>query len=281
MMTNPLPSAAGIAVSPRRGSARLLALSVALIFVGCLGAYFVKTDFGRVDISGFTLPTQGGQWVAADLFRPIAATDKDPVPLVVLCPGFERSKETLDSYAIELARRGMAVITIDPYAQGASSASRQRRSASLEGYGVVPMVEYVASTPNLNYVDKTRIGAAGYSAGGNAVLQAASLFGGGGRVRGAKKAAAKDTTAGVATTAATGATDTPKAKKKKASAATVGASAASDSAAKKPKKPKKQKASKEGSKAAKTGESAKAVDSSEAPKPKPPSKLAAVVTLDR
>ena len=35
--------------------------------------------------------------------------------------------------AIELARRGIAVITIDPYAQGASSASRQRRAAIVTG----------------------------------------------------------------------------------------------------------------------------------------------------
>ena len=164
--------------APSRRSTRMLLLSLALIFAGSVGGYVVKTDAGRVDVTGITLPTQDGQWVAADIFRPLAASSKNPVPLVVVCPGFERSKETLDSYAIELARRGMAVITIDPYAQGASSSSRQRRSATLEGYGVIPMVEYVASTPNLNYVDKSRIGAAGYSAGGNAVIQAASHFGG-------------------------------------------------------------------------------------------------------
>jgi dienelactone hydrolase len=174
----PAPSAADRADARR--SWRLLCIALALVLAGGLGAWLVKTDFGRVDVMGFTLPTQGGQWVAADLFKPVSATAATPVPLVVVCPGFERSKETLDSYAIELARRGMAVITIDPYAQGASSSSSQRRSASLEGYGVIPMVEYVAGTPNLNYVDKARIGAAGYSAGGNAVIQAASFFGKGG-----------------------------------------------------------------------------------------------------
>ena len=112
------------------------------------------------------------------MFRPKNATAKNPVPIVVVCPGFERSKETLDSYSIELARRGMAVITIDPYNQGASSSTQERRSASIEGYGVVPMIEYIFDTPNLNFVDKTRIGATGYSAGGNAVLQSAAVFGG-------------------------------------------------------------------------------------------------------
>ncbi|MCX5762578.1 MAG: alpha/beta hydrolase [Gemmatimonadetes bacterium] len=218
-------------------SNRQLVISLALILIGSLGAFLVKTDFGRIDVVGFTLPTQSGQWVSADLFRPVAATDKDPVPVVVLSPGFERSKETLDSYAIELARRGMAVITIDPYAQGASSASKQRRSASLEGYGVVPMVEYIANTPNLNYIDKTRIGAAGYSAGGNAVLQSASLFGGGKASRPARKAPAKDSVA-VA----------PAKVKAKVKVKAKSAIAAAG----------------------------KAADSAEAPKPKPPSKLAAV-----
>jgi hypothetical protein len=38
-------------------------------------------------------------------------------------------------------------------------------------------VDYLANTDNLNYIDKTRIGVTGHSAGGNAALQAASHFG--------------------------------------------------------------------------------------------------------
>jgi hypothetical protein len=155
----------------------LLFVSLGLILVGDFGAWLVQTDFGRIDVIGLKFPTENGQWIAADLFKPSSATASNPVPMVVVCPGFERSKETMGSFSIELARRGMAVITIDPYNQGASSSTEQRRSASKEGYGVVPVVEYIHDTPNLNYVDKTRIGAAGYSAGGNAVLQSASLFG--------------------------------------------------------------------------------------------------------
>lgn len=156
---------------------RLLCLSLALIFAGGFGAYLVQTGGGKISVIGLKFPTENGQWVAADLFRPKSATEKNPAPLVVVCPGFERSKETMDAYSIELARRGIAVITIDPYNQGASSSTQQRRSATMEGYGVVPVVEYVHDTPNLNYIDKSRIGAVGYSAGGNAVLQSASRFG--------------------------------------------------------------------------------------------------------
>jgi poly(3-hydroxybutyrate) depolymerase len=137
----------------------------------------VQTDFGKVEVSGLNFATTNGQWIVADLFKPKSATASNPVPLVVVCPGFERSKETMGSFSIELARRGLAVIVIDPYNQGASSATMQRRSASKEGYGVVPVVEQICASTNFDFVDKSRLGAAGYSAGGNAVLQSASLFG--------------------------------------------------------------------------------------------------------
>jgi dienelactone hydrolase len=152
-------------------------LALVSILLGDAGAWLVQTDFGKVEVSGFTLPTENGQWIAADLFRPNNATAQNPVPLVVVCPGFERSKETMTSYSIELARRGIAVVTIDPYNQGASSTTLQKRSASVEGYGVIPMVEHVCASTNFDFVDKSRIGAAGYSAGGNAVLQSAARFG--------------------------------------------------------------------------------------------------------
>jgi len=174
----------------QKRSVRLLLLSLAMILAGDIGAYLVKTAAGTVDVVGFKIPTQNGQWVAADLFRPKSATEQNPAPMIVVCPGFERSKEALDSYSIELARRGMAVVAIDPYSQGASSSSRERRSATVEGYGVIPMVDYIYDTPNLNYIDKERIGAVGYSAGGNAVLQAASHFGGR-RAKGSAKARVK------------------------------------------------------------------------------------------
>ena len=164
--------------NPNRRTTLLLCLALALILLGGIGAALVQTAGRTVEVSGFTLPTENGQWITADLFKPNSATPENPAPLVVVCPGFERSKETMTSYSIELARRGIVVITIDPYNQGASSSTMQRRPATMEGYGVIPMVEHVCDATNFNFILKSRIGAAGYSAGGNAVLQSAARFGG-------------------------------------------------------------------------------------------------------
>jgi acetyl esterase/lipase len=156
---------------------RLLAVCVAIILIASFLASRVQTAGGRVRVTGITLPTQNGQWLAADLYRPRSATPEAPAPLVVVVPGFQRSKETHLDLAIELARRGIVAIVIDPYAQGSSSTSLNPRSATNEGYGAFAVIDYAASTGNLNYVDKSRIAVAGHSAGGNAALQAASYFG--------------------------------------------------------------------------------------------------------
>ncbi len=164
---------AGSAVRAGRWLTLLITVVLAASWTGSL----VQTSGGRVEVTGFTLPAQNGQWVAADLYRPRSATKDAPAPLVVVVPGFQRTKETLGNIAIELARRGVVAIALDPYAQGSSSASLSTQAATTEGYGMFAMVEYAASTPALNYVDKTRIAATGHSAGGNAAIRGASFFG--------------------------------------------------------------------------------------------------------
>ena len=148
-----------------------------MLLASSWGASLVQTSFGDIRVQSIKVPTQNGQWVVGDLFRPLSASSENPAPLVFVVPGFQRGKEALSNVAIELARRGMVAISIDPYAQGGSSASLSRIAATTEGYGMFALVDYAASTPNLNYVDRTRIGATGHSAGGNAAIRGANYFG--------------------------------------------------------------------------------------------------------
>jgi hypothetical protein len=149
---------------------------VAVILCSLL-ASLVQSSWGRVQVVEVKFPTQNGQWLTAELFRPKTATSENKAPLVVVVPGFQRSKESLLNIAVELARRGIVVITIDPYAQGSSSASVTAQSATTEGYGMFAVVDFAADTDILNYVDKSRIAVTGHSAGGNAAILAASYFG--------------------------------------------------------------------------------------------------------
>lgn len=159
-----------------KGVPRLLWVCLTVVFGASWVGSLVQSSGGEVQVRGLVLPARNGQWIAADLFRPRTATADKPAPLVVVVPGFQRSKETQANIALELARRGVVVISLDPFAQGGSSASLSTRAATEEGYGLFAVIEY-AATGVLNYVDRARLAATGHSAGGNAALQAASYFG--------------------------------------------------------------------------------------------------------
>ena len=148
-----------------------------ILFSASFLASNIQRSWGDVSVQSLKIPTQNGQWVVADLFKPISATSKNKAPAVVIIPGFQRSKETLSNIAIELSRRGIVAISIDPYAQGGSSSSMSRRAATAEGYGMFAIVDYIYNTDILNYIDKDRIAATGHSAGGLAAIRGAQYFG--------------------------------------------------------------------------------------------------------
>ncbi len=156
---------------------RLLLASLIIAFAASWLSSCIQTSGGAVSVESIKIPTQNGQSVVADLFKPRSATSASPAPFIVVIPGFQRSKEALSNIALELARRGFVVASIDPYAQGGSSASLSRRAATTEGYGMFAVVDYAAASSNLNYIDKSRIGATGHSAGGNAAIRGADYFG--------------------------------------------------------------------------------------------------------
>ena len=91
---------------------RSLWILLALLVISSLGASLVQTSFGDIRVQSIKIPTQNGQWVVGDLFRPISATSDNRAPLVVVVPGFQRSKESLSNIAIELARRGIVALSM-------------------------------------------------------------------------------------------------------------------------------------------------------------------------
>ena len=148
-----------------------------VIMVSSFIASSIQSSGGRVDVNTIKLPMQNGQLLVADLFKPRTATKETPAPLVIVIPGFQRSKEALSNISIELSRRGIVVIAIDPYAQGFSSSSLSKTSASSEGYGMYAVVDYIYNTEILNYIQKDKISVTGHSAGGLAASRGAQFFG--------------------------------------------------------------------------------------------------------
>jgi len=144
-----------------------------LIIIGAVGSSLAQRDGGKVSVQGLMIPGKDGALVSADLFRPDTATEKNKAPMVIVSPGFQRTKETQISYSMELARRGYVTLVVDPYNQGESTS----QPPTNDDPSIKPAIDYVSRTTTLNYVDKSRIGITGHSAGGSQVRRMAAEYG--------------------------------------------------------------------------------------------------------
>lgn len=145
---------------------RLAAFCLALLLISCIGASLLQTAGGRVAVSTIRVPVGDGEWISAQLYKPVSASAQAAVPLVITAHGYLNNSEMQDSTAIELSRRGIAVIAMDLLYHGSSSSGRLgvMGDLSADAMGMIPMVEYASTS--LPFVDKSRIGVMGHSAGG-------------------------------------------------------------------------------------------------------------------
>lgn len=178
-----------------------IALCIGLVMVllgGFVGA-MVNTDFFRVSVETKAIEVdisktndasasaiQKFEYAGvltrsvADIYKPKYASETDKVPMVLVAPGIQRTKETQATFCIELVRRGYGVICLDPYGQGESTPSYESQSATREGYGLFHWMDYMHTDEGkeyFNWVDYSKIGATGHSAGGNGAQKLAEREG--------------------------------------------------------------------------------------------------------
>lgn len=134
--------------------------------------------------------------IAYTLYRPKEATSTNPYPVVFVVPGFTRTKATMSQYAIELARRGAVVFTIDPGSQGGTTyggyeadengnyildenGNKTQNSYSVARSGMGYLLQYVYNNvENFDFIDRDAIGVVGHSAGGGDAAKLAADFAG-------------------------------------------------------------------------------------------------------
>ena len=151
---------------------KALAISIVVIVVSSLLASFMSHDFGKVEVKTVRFDGSHGAILDATLYTPFGVSPDDQIPAIVTTHGAGVSKGVTAGFAEELARRGFVVLNISRYGSGASEVPE---STGDDGStGVFDGVEYLRT---LDYVDKTRIGITGHSAGGGAVSAAAVVDG--------------------------------------------------------------------------------------------------------
>jgi len=191
---------------------------IAIAFVGTGLAAYIQAGFGSVEVTtGFFTPeaseAAGGVPVriAYKLYRPRWASADRPVPAVLAMHGYQNDKDTSGAFAIELARRGVAVLSIDLYGHGdtrpgmrgrgwgryrinalGNELSGPRRFLLMMTFSVLdffhPEISYgLADTSmggrsawrylsSLPFVDSSRMGVTGHSMGAWAAWSVAAAF---------------------------------------------------------------------------------------------------------
>lgn len=181
----------------RKPSFIVMCCALVAIFLFSFAAMCFETSGFSVSVSDFTLTREmtlsynegkihGKQYVigeetdvdgnvnigsyAVTMYVPNTATEENPAPVVFVLPGFTRTKATMAQYCIELSRRGAVVFTLDPGAQGSTTAN-----STAGANGVEYLVQYVYNnSDDFKFCDKNRFGAIGHSAGGGNVITLAS-----------------------------------------------------------------------------------------------------------
>jgi dienelactone hydrolase len=172
----------GIVVAATR--LRYLAILVlASIYLSGMGSAAVfDTDFGNLDVEMVSIPDRDHQ-LSGVLYRPIDATQENPLPTVVLVHGISGSKQMVSGIALELGRHGFVALAVDLVGHG-NSEGVFRDSNVDPTLGTLASVQYLESQP----YKKASIGLVGHSLGAGAIRAiaashgniAASVFIGGG-----------------------------------------------------------------------------------------------------
>ena len=127
----------------------LLGLLLICAFVALTIANGIQTDHGNIVVTEGVIDAYRGEGGAEHLgmltyklYTPRTATAENKSPGVLLLHGYQNDRETNAAYAIELARRGVVVLSLDEYGPGFSEPGLKERG-------------YVNHTVKVNYGEES------------------------------------------------------------------------------------------------------------------------------
>lgn len=154
----------------KKTALRWLAIAIALMLIGMVGASLVQSGAGRTQVKDIRWETTQGHRMSGLLFIPQGVRAEAPAPAVVVSHGMYNNREMQDLNFVELSRRGFVVLSMDMYNHGNSESWTGSAADILTG-----MYEAVKMLDSLAYVDSSRIGITGHSLGGMSSNVAVSL----------------------------------------------------------------------------------------------------------
>jgi alpha/beta superfamily hydrolase len=146
----------------KKKAVRFFSVTMLILLVCSIFIWGFQTSWGKVHIERIYLNSQDGTSVSSLIYIPKTATDETPAPVAVIYHGRSNHAHSNDTWSMELARRGMVVLSPDLQGGGESDPDIDR------GIQAITTAQYANS---LSFVQKDSLNLIGYSAGTATVLQ--------------------------------------------------------------------------------------------------------------
>lgn len=158
----------------KKGIKAFFCITLVLSVLVSLLNWGIITGWGNVKVERLTLSGYNGDRISALLYIPKNATSETPAPLVFNCHGNAGNGRNHESWAVEFARRGFVVLSVDLYGSGDSENSAE----SFASMAMLTSVTYTFYEHMLNrdYVDKDNILIGAHSMGGSVAAGLAGKY---------------------------------------------------------------------------------------------------------
>lgn len=148
----------------KTGIRRFFVIMLLFTLICSIVNWGVITGWGNVKVERLTLSGYNADQISAVIYVPDNATNETPAPLLFNIHGNAGNARNHESWAVEFARRGFAVISIDHLGSGNSENHVYSGNTSLPSMTSVAEAFYQHAL-SLDYVDKDNILVAGHSMG--------------------------------------------------------------------------------------------------------------------
>ena len=95
-------------------------VTLAILLLASLVNWGIVSGWGKTDVNRITLMGNDGAEFSGLVYRPDNATDKTPAPAIIMFHGNAGNARNHESWAMEFARRGYVVLSVDMYGSGDS-----------------------------------------------------------------------------------------------------------------------------------------------------------------
>lgn len=145
----------------KRFHGTLLAVASVMMLAGSLLAGFINAGAGTSIVSEVTIKAPPGFAISAYLYKPSRVAADQKLPAVLVIHGLNNEKKFMANTALEFARRGYVVLSMDQPGHGRSTGANGDNGDN--GGGAEGALRYLRELP---YVDKDNVGLIGMSQGG-------------------------------------------------------------------------------------------------------------------